>query len=100
MYTDNRYYQQELYLSAANRFTIFPWWEASFSADYQFNLLNSDMRDFAYPRRHTLLASVATVLRFGRVELQASLLGTLVHDRTQGEAAPDKQKLTPAVFLS
>lgn len=100
MYTNNRYYQQEAYLSAANRFTIFPWWEANLSVDYQFNLLDADLRDFVYPRRHTMLAAAATAFRFDRVEVQASLLGTLVHDRTRGKTAPDKRKLTPAVIIS
>lgn len=100
MYTNNHYYQQELYVSAANRFTLFPWWEAGLSADYQFNLLDADLRDFVYPRRHTLLVSSATAMHFSRVEFQASLLGTFVHDTSSGKAAPDKWKLTPSVFLS
>ncbi|CDB98577.1 tonB-dependent receptor [Bacteroides sp. CAG:443] len=100
MYVNNHYYQQEVYTSVANRFNLFPWWEASFSADYQFNLLNADLRDFVYPRRHTLLASIATAMRFKQVELQASLLKTFVHDTSSGTPAPDKQKLTPSFFVS
>lgn len=100
MYVNNHYYQQEVYTSVANRFNLFPWWEASFSADYQFNLLNADLRDFVYPRRHTLLASIATAIRFKQVELQASLLETFVHDTSSGTPAPDKQKLTPSFFVS
>ena len=100
MYVNNHYYQQEVYTSVANRFNLFPWWEASFSADYQFNLLNADLRDFVYPRRHTLLTSIATAMRFKQVELQASLLETFVHDTSSGTPAPDKQKLTPSFFVS
>lgn len=100
MYTDNRYRQQELYLTAANRFVLFPWWEVNLSTDWQFNHLDADLRDFVYPRRHTMLAAAATALRFDRVELQASLLGTWVHDQTRGRSMSDKRKLTPAVFLT
>ena len=100
MYVNNHYYQQEVYTSVANRFNLFSWWEASFSADYQFNLLNADLRDFVYPRRHTLLTSIATAMRFKQVELQASLLETFVHDTSSGTPAPDKQKLTPSFFVS
>lgn len=100
MYVNNHYYQQEVYTSVANRFNLFSWWEASFSADYQFNLLNADLRDFVYPHRHTLLASIATAMRFKQVELQASLLETFVHDTSSGTPAPDKQKLTPSFFVS
>lgn len=53
MYTNNHYYQQEGYASLANRWALTPFWEVSLSADYQFNLLNADLTDFAYPRRHT-----------------------------------------------
>ena len=100
MYTDNRYHQQEIYLTAANRFVPFPWWELSLSADWQYNRLDADLRDFVYPRRQTMLAAAATALRFDRVELQASLLGTWVHDLTRGDKMSDKRKLTPAVFLT
>ncbi len=100
MYTDNHYYQHELYLSAAQRFTPFPWWELNLSVDYQLNVLDANLRDFVYPRRQTLLAAAATALRFKRFDLQASLLQTFVHDRTRGDRMADKQKLTPAVIAS
>lgn len=102
MYTNNHYYQQEVYASAANRFTILPGWDVSVSADYQFNLLNADLQDFVYPRRHTGLIAAATAISLDRFKAQASLLGTFVHDkvRTENESAPDKQEWTPAVVVS
>lgn len=102
MYTNNHYYQHEVYASAANRFTLLPWWDVSLSADYQFNLLDADLRDFAYPRRHIGLAAAATAIHFDRFKLQASLLGTFVHDNTRADAspAPDKQEWTPTVVAS
>ena len=39
MYTNNHYYQHEVYTSTANRITLFPWWSLNFSADYQFTCL-------------------------------------------------------------
>lgn len=102
MYTNNHYYQQEVYASAANRFTILPGWDVSLSADYQFNLLDADLRDFVYPRRHTGLIAAATALQFDRFKFQASLLGTFVYDATKANtsSAPDKQEWTPSVIAS
>lgn len=103
MYTDNHYYQHEIYASAANRFNLFPWWSINISADYQFNLLNADLKDFAYPRRHTVLTAGATAFDFNRLKIQASVLGTIVHDEVRkgdGEAADDKIQWTPTAILS
>lgn len=102
MYVDNRFRQQEVYASVANRYSLLPVWDVNLSADYQYNGLNSNMRDFLYPRRHTLLAAVATALHLERFKLQASVLGTWVNDRVRegGVAARHRTEWTPAVFLS
>lgn len=102
MYTNNHYYQHEVYASAANRVKLFPWWQLNLSTDYQFNLLNADMKDFVYPRRHTLLVAAATAFDFSRLKFQASLLGTVVHDeaREGARSASDKVKWTPTAILS
>ncbi len=102
MYTNNHYYQHETYVSAANRFTIKPFWEVNLSADWQYNLLNADLRDFAYPRRHTGMVAAATALNFEQVKLQASVLGTFVHDNVtaSAESASNKTEWTPAAIVS
>lgn len=103
MYTNNHYYQHEVYTSTANRITLFPWWSLNFSADYQFNLLNADLKDFAYPRRHSFLFAGATAFDFNKLKMQASLLSTVVHDevtRLARKAADSKVKWTPTAILS
>lgn len=116
MLIDNSYYQQEIYISNVNKYRITPLWDASLAVDYQWNILDADLRDFVYPKRHTLLAALATAFEWNRLKGQASLLGTFVfdrvtrvqHDYIDGELLPgvetgtpdDKQELTPAVFLS
>ena len=103
MYTNNHYYQHEVYTSAANRITLFPWWSLNFSADYQFNLLNADLRDFAYPRRHSFLFAGATAFDFHKLKMQASLLSTVVHDEVtqiNSQAAGNKVEWTPTAILS
>ena len=103
MYTNNHYYQHEVYTSTANRITLFPWWSLNFSTDYQFNLLNADLKDFAYPRRHSFLFAGATAFDFHKLKMQASLLSTVVHDevtRLARKAADSKVKWTPTAILS
>jgi outer membrane cobalamin receptor len=115
MHIDNRFQQQEAYLSAANRYTLLPNWEVSFSTDYQWNILDADLQDFVYPKRHTLLAALATAIEWRRWKAQASLLGTFVRESvTRIQHFPDeellpgapsgtpdnRQEFTPAVFVA
>ncbi len=102
MYVDNHYYQQEAYFSVANDFSLFKWWNVNLAVDFQFNTLDADLVDFAYPDRYNLLTALATSFRFERVKLQASLLHTYVHDETRkpGAAAGNKSEFTPTVAAS
>lgn len=114
MYQDNIFTQHELYLSTAHYVQIRPWWEVNASMDYQYNTLDANMVNFAYPRRNTLLLAMATQFQFWRFRLMASILGTNVWDKTrqttslptqeQGVvASPMSEGLsrwTPAVYLS
>ena len=102
MYIDNRYRQQEVYLSAANLFSILPGWSADLSVDAQWNGLEADLADFAYPKRYTVLAAAATSLQLKRVSLQGSLLYTHVTDvtRRQGTQAGTRNEFTPALVAS
>ena len=102
MYVDNRYTQQETYLSAANLFTIFDWWSASLSADFQWNTLDADLVDFVYPQRYSVLTAAATSIRFEQFKFQASLLHTYVKDVTRkvGGSAGKKSIITPTVVAS
>ena len=104
MYTDNRYHQQEAYLSVANRYHLFPWWDIALSTDYQWNKLNADMKQFAYPTRHAIWAALGSEWHTGQFRAQAHLLGTWVSDHVReknyAESTGIIRKLTPAVTLS
>lgn len=98
---DNLYKQREVYFSTSNMFEILPFWSVSLSYDFQWNTLNADVYGFAKPDRTTNLLSLATALIFGRVKIQASGLGTFIHDKLQGQKAPeDKRVFTPALYVS
>lgn len=100
-YVDNRYHQQEAYFSAANQFVLTNWWHLGLSGDFQWNKMTADMTNFSYPQRFTTLVALASSVNFKRFSAQASLLNTIMNEETKkNAAAPFKQELTPAVFVS
>ncbi len=102
MYINNHYYQHEAYFSAASRYFILPFWAVNVSTDFLWNKLNADLYGFVYPNRYTELVAMASALHFEQFKLQASLLGTFVHETTKAKnsAAPDKEEYTPTIIVS
>ena len=102
MYVNNKYQQQEGYVSAANLFTIFDWWSASLSTDFQLNTLDADLVNFVHPKRSTLLNAVATSIRFDKFKLQMSLLHTFVHDKIDNtlDNTTNRDEFTPTAVAS
>lgn len=99
MYVNNRFYQDEAYVSAANRFSILPSLTANVSVDYQWNRLDATVPMFVHPLRNTWLAAAALAWRWRGVRAQGSLLGTWIHDHTDLRSR-SLSRLTPAIFLS
>ncbi len=102
MYVDNRYRQQEVYLSTAQLLSPFRHWRFSVSADYQWNTLRADLYNFSCPTRHTALFAIATAAEYGSFKAQASLLGTLVadHVRQGADHMISRSRLTPTALVS
>jgi outer membrane cobalamin receptor len=102
---DNRYRQQELYLSTANVLELLPNWSASQSYDLKWNKLDADTWNFAYPTRLSNLVSVATAIDYKHLKAQGSLLATFVNDRSHRNGISytlhhSQFKLTPALFVN
>ena len=104
---DNRYKQQEIYLSTANVLELLPNWSASLSYDFKWNKLNADTYNFAFPTRISNLVSLATAVDYKHLKAQGSILATFINDRThrRGEFAGmdtnnSLTKLTPAFFVN
>jgi outer membrane cobalamin receptor len=104
---DNRYKQQEVYLSTANVLELLPNWSASLSYDFKWNKLNADTYNFAFPTRISNLVSLATAIDYKHLKAQGSILATFVNDKThrRGEFAGmdtnnSLTKLTPALFVN
>lgn len=100
-HVDNRYRQQEAYLSSSNVLELLPGWSASASYDFRFTTLRADIPLFAYPHRFTNMMSVATAYNHRRFSIQASLLGNAIKDHTRTLASrKSTQTLTPAFFMN
>jgi outer membrane cobalamin receptor len=108
MYIDNTFKQQEIYTSFANRFSILKRWDISLAADFQWNTLHANLPNFAQPQRYNTLLALATAAEVWRIKMQASLLSTFIHEKTDRTLLPgelpssssNKRAFTPAVFLS
>ena len=100
---DNKYLQQEFYLSLANKVQIFNWWDLSVAYDYQYNTLRKDelvsgVTDERFAR-HSHWLSAATALNIKEyLRLQASLLMTQIIN-VQSPIA-NEPKVTPGLFMS
>ncbi len=104
---DNRYKQQEVYLSTANVLELRPNWSASLSYDFKWNKLNADTYNFAFPTRISNLVSLATAIDYKHLKAQGSILATFINDRSQrrGDSSlftlhSSLSKLTPALFVN
>lgn len=99
---NNKYKQQEYYISAAHCFNVLKWWNLSLSNDFQLNDLNADLKDFVYPKRFSFLSAASTSIDFNRFKIQGSLLHTFIREKTNNKLAdaPDKSKLSPSIILS
>ncbi len=103
MLIDNKFWQQEIYISTANKYSVFSTWDINLSVDYIWNTLDANLVGFVNPSRNTVLTALATAFEWRRFKAQASVLGTFVFDNIKikdAEKANDKSEYTPAVFLS
>ena len=98
---DNRYKQQEVYISTANVLELLPNWSASLSYDFKWNKLNADTYNFAFPTRISNLVSLATAIDYKHLKAQGSVLATFINDKTKIlNSSNSLNSLTPAFFVN
>ena len=104
---DNRFWQQEFYLSTSNAYEILPNWSISASYDFRWNKLNADTYRFVFPTRFSNMISLATAFEAPFIRIQGSVLASFIHDKLHpttrlmpGMKATDNiTKFTPALFI-
>lgn len=98
---DQRYKLKEYYQSAAISYQPLSGLEVSYAIDGAVNQLSTNLYQFAYPTRLTLLQAAAGKYTIGRSVFQASLLNTTIKEWVKtGEAAPSKSVYTPTIMYS
>lgn len=105
---DNKYRQQETYLSTSHAVQLLPWLSCSMAYDVRYSTLTADTYTCPEPHRWSHLASLAAAVSLKRFSAQASVLYTYAKD--SGTAAPDGStpvganmkvsRLTPALFVN
>ncbi|MDR2121914.1 MAG: TonB-dependent receptor [Flavobacteriaceae bacterium] len=102
---DNTFKQKEFYLSTAQQYSLFHFWDIALSADYQHNSLDGNLANFAFPERNTELIALAANIRLYKFKFQTSILGTFVQEKIKknfwsSAAARGKGEFTPTAFLN
>lgn len=101
MYVDNHYRQQEGYVSLAQTVGLSSALQLGLSTDLQYNTLDADLYDFAYPERWSFLSALSATYTHDELRIQGSLLHTALRDQVkEGEPAPAKRVFTPSLVLS
>src|SRR5690606_9273556 len=100
-FLDNRYKQQEVYLSATNEFRLLPFWRMSLAGDHIRNTMEANLYRFAYPTRNTTLIALASEWRWTNLNIQASVLGSFIHELAkEGPPAADRSEYTPSLMAN
>ncbi len=99
---DNRFLQQELYLTWANKVQLFPWWDVAAAYDIQYNSLH--LHTEASRLSHWLSAATAFNIQ-NYLRIQAGLLGTFIQDFANNHPLSIihyqlSKRFTPSLFLS
>lgn len=100
-YDDQRYWQDEGYLSAVLLYRPLGCLSFSLATDGIINAMDATLHEFAEPVRYTLLNVLAARYVHERLTVSASVLSTATRETVRrGAAAPGRHRLSPAVSLS
>lgn len=99
--SENKYYQQEYYLSASALYRILNNLSFALSSDGSIQTLTANQDSYAEPKRYSWLTAIAGKYVNEWLTASASLLATVVNDKTHFESvAGSHRRLTPYVSAS
>ena len=99
--TDDRFRQTESYASATLWTEPIKGLSFSLAQDFAYNHLHTTLKNNQSPERFTYLAVIAAHYKTDHFSATASLLNTFITENVStGEAAADREHLSPAVSLS
>lgn len=98
---DERYRQNEVFVSVAAAWHPGHKWSAAYSADYAYNTLSSNRPVEQHPRRHAILQSGTVRFRTGSLTATARLLASIYrHTARRGDALADRFRLQPSASVA
>jgi len=98
---DQHFTQREFYQSVALAYHFTLNWEVSYASDLSVNDLNTNLFNFPYPTRLTLLNVLASNLTLGKLLLRGSLLNTNIKETVKtGIAAPKRNTYSPTLIAT
>lgn len=98
---DNRYIQQEYYLSNSVQYQPFKQWNIVLSNDLFYNNMDANLNSFAKPKRFNCLTVLATTFTSKYINISANLLHTYVLNKVEvGEAAKNQSHWSPSAGIT
>jgi vitamin B12 transporter len=98
---DEHYTQHEFYQSIAVGYHLLPNWEVSYATDAALANLQSDVYQYAFPTRVSLLNVLATNFTFGKWQLQGNILHNYITESVKtGTAAVNRSAFSPTIAAS
>lgn len=106
LYINNSFWQKAVYVSSANCFRTSSMFDLGLSADYERNWLTSDMKNFVFPHRNSVLVALSALLHTSYIKIQGNILASLINDHAthgkqhSGDFRQWTKKYTPALFVN
>lgn len=98
---DNHYLQNEYYISNSFMYKPYKVIYFSFANDLIYNNMKSDMADFVYPTRFTILNLITTNISISHFKISAGILQTAIQNWTKESGAADPlHRISPAFNCS
>ncbi|TWP27922.1 TonB-dependent receptor [Apibacter muscae] len=99
---DNVYKQQEFYISLAQQYKLFDFWNIALATDYQFNHLTTNFYKNRNPKRNAEWVALSSNFNWNRLKFQTSVLGSFIQDQVadQSTEANSRNEFTPSFFAS
>lgn len=98
---DNRYKQNELYLTSTLLYNYTENLSFSLAEDVSYATLDANIEYFAYPKRYSSLTAFCVKYTQRRFSIIGNMLGTYITENVKkGTASDDRQRISPSISMS
>jgi vitamin B12 transporter len=98
---DNTYTQKEYYQSAATTYQPIKNLIFNYSADVFFTTLHTNLYQYAYPLRTSILQVVGGKYQFKKFIIEGNVLNTYIKEKVKtGKSSPERMLFTPTIALA